>query len=228
MVNPASRSSADLLVVAITCFAAVLAFRPIGEQLARAPASMRVYALLAMQFAAAGAAPAALVALRAEPLSAYGLTCVRLVQSLALGVALASAYLTALSLTTGTVLLVPFGRHGVLRLALALPGAGGVIAPVLVVAVWGVAEGLFGVYFSAKAAEVAAALGLRGAPLVGALAFGTFNGLLHVAVGQGPHGFWTSGLSGTFVGLIPALTGNAWGGVLVQVLTNAAGPIANR
>lgn len=43
-------------------------------------------------------------------------------------------------------------------------------------------------------------------------------------MGQGWPGFWTSALSGIFVGLAPALTGNAWGGVLVQVLTNACGP----
>jgi hypothetical protein len=222
----ARRPAVDLLVVAVTCVAVVLAFPSLSALLARQPASLRVYALLAMQFAAMGAAPAVLVAVRREPLRGYGLVVARPGASMLLGLVLAAIYLAVVSVATGTVLVVPFGRHGVLRLARALPGADGVVAPALVVAVWGVAEGLFGVYFSAKAAELACALRVRGAAIVGALAFGAFNGVLHVAVGQGPRGFAVSALSGTFVGLVPALTGNAWGGVLVQVLTNAAGPAA--
>lgn len=215
----------DLLVVATTSAFAVLAFAPLASALSAAPAGTKIAVFSAMQLASAGAVPAILVALRRESLASYGLSRKRVGRSIGIGVALAAVYLAALSFASGSAVLVPFGRHGVLRLALAQPAAAGVLSSLLVLAVWGVAEGLYGVWFSAKASAVAQGFEVRGAPFVGPLVFGAFNGFLHVAVGQGWGGFWTSALSGSLVGLARAFSGNAWGGVLVQLLTNAAGPV---
>jgi len=54
-------------------------------------------------------------------------------------------------------------------------------------------------------------------------AFALFNGSVHLIVGQGFEGFVTSFASGYAIAVVPAVTGNAWGGSLVQTLTNAVG-----
>jgi hypothetical protein len=46
---------------------------------------------------------------------------------------------------------------------------------------------------------------------------------VHLIVGQGLEGFVESFASGYAIAIIPAVTGNAWGGLLVQTLTNAVG-----
>jgi hypothetical protein len=58
----------------------------------------------------------------------------------------------------------------------------------------------------------------------GVLAFGAFNALVHAIVGQGLGSVASSFLSGVLIPLEPAVTGNSWGSVLIQVLTNAVGP----
>jgi hypothetical protein len=58
------------------------------------------------------------------------------------------------------------------------------------------------------------------------LAFALFNGGIHLIVGQGIEGFITSFASGYAITVVPAVTENAWGGTLVQTLTNAVGSLA--
>ncbi|MFI5228330.1 MAG: hypothetical protein ACHQWU_04630 [Gemmatimonadales bacterium] len=59
----------------------------------------------------------------------------------------------------------------------------------------------------------------------GVLAFALFNGAVHVIVGQGLEGFLSSFASGYAIAVIPSVTGNAYGALLVQTLTNAAGHV---
>jgi hypothetical protein len=47
--------------------------------------------------------------------------------------------------------------------------------------------------------------------------------MIHFAIGQGIAGFATSVASGYAIGVIPAITENAWGSALVQTLTDAVG-----
>jgi hypothetical protein len=58
---------------------------------------------------------------------------------------------------------------------------------------------------------------------VGVLGFASFNGLIHLAIGQGFQGFMTSFASGYAIAVIPAVTENAWGSTVVQTLTDAVG-----
>ena len=109
-----------------------------------------------------------------------------------------------------------------MSLAAGLPA--GVVGLAAVVAVWGAAESFFGVFFARKLNE---ALGVRGRGWLsaGALGFASFNGLIHLAIGQGLEGFITSFASGYAIAVIPAVTGNAWGSALVQTLTEAVGKL---
>jgi hypothetical protein len=87
---------------------------------------------------------------------------------------------------------------------------------------WGFLEGFFGIYFSRKINVIVGHSG-RGWLCPGVLAFALFNGIVHVLVGQGLEGFLDSFASGYAIAVIPAVTGNAWGGTFVQTLTNAVG-----
>jgi hypothetical protein len=49
----------------------------------------------------------------------------------------------------------------------------------------------------------------------------------HLIVGQGLEVVITSFVSGYAVAVVPAVTGNGWGGTLVQTLTNAVGRFTN-
>lgn len=53
--------------------------------------------------------------------------------------------------------------------------------------------------------------------------FALFNGSIHCAIGQGIEGFLTSFASGYAIGVIPAVTDNAWGSAVFQTLTNSVG-----
>ena len=95
----------------------------------------------------------------------------------------------------------------------------------LTVVTWGFLEGFFGIYLARKVNALTRHSG-KGWFTPGVLAFALFNGGVHVLVGQGPEGFITSFASGYAIAVVPAVTGNAWGGTLVQALTNAVGKAA--
>jgi hypothetical protein len=92
------------------------------------------------------------------------------------------------------------------------------------IAAWGFFEAFFGVFFARKLNQVVGHKG-NGWLAPGALGFALFNGLLHAAVGQGRTGFLTSFASGYAIGVIPAVTRNAWGSCLFQTVTNAIGKL---
>lgn len=169
-----------------------------------------------------GLAPLTLIALRRERSSCYGLVRCNLPRSLALGIALAALYDLALSAHAGALLWIPFRRQPAIRMSLEAGLPLGLIGIVLTPLVWGVLEGFFGVYFARKTNLIVGHNG-SGWLTPGVIAFALFNGGVHLIVGQGVEGFVTSFASGYAITVVPAITGNAWGGILVQTLTNAAG-----
>jgi hypothetical protein len=130
----------------------------------------------------------------------------------------------AMSLHAGAVVWIPFRRHTAANMSLAAGFPASVAGLAVTVAVWGFLESFFGVFFSRKLNE---SLGLNGCGWLsaGALGFASFNGIIHLAIGQGFEGFVTSFASGYAIAVIPAVTENAWGSALVQTLTNAVGSL---
>lgn len=179
-------------------------------------------AAAAFQLLVEGTAPFTLMALRREGFASYGLVRRNIVRSLIVGLFLAVIYDAALSWHAGAVLWVPLRRQPAMRISLSLGFPLNLIGIAISVLIWGFTEGFFGVYFAKK---VNLALGRSGAGWFapGVLAFALFNGLVHLIVGQGMEGFISSFASGYAIAVVPAVTENAWGGTLVQTLTNAAG-----
>jgi hypothetical protein len=216
-------SAAVDLAIVIVVFGAGSLTVPFVNPILRQGHSLSIaFAAAAFQFLLEGLAPLALMALRHEPFSSYGLTRRNVGRSLALGLVLAVLYDLALSLRNAEPLWIPLRRQPAVRMSLAAGfplGLAGLAATILI---WGFLEGFFGIYFARK---VNLALGHNGcgwfAP--GALAFALFNGAVHLIVGQGLQGFLASFASGYAIAVVPAITGNAWGGTLVQTLTNAVG-----
>jgi hypothetical protein len=180
------------------------------------------FAAAGFQFVLEGMAPLALMVLRQERFSCYGLIRRNLGLSLGLGFALAVVYDLGLSWHAGALLWIPLRRQPAVRMSLAAGFPLGLAGLAITVLIWGFLEGFFGVYFARK---INLALGNNGCGWFtpGVVAFALFNGGVHLIVGQGFQGFVTSFTSGYAIAVVPAITGNAWGGTLVQILTNAIG-----
>ena len=224
-VLPDRRAAAIDLGAAIAFFLACSAAEPALDPLLRQGRGVvGVLVLAGYQFACEGLALLVIMVLRRERLSSYGFTQRNACRSLALGLALAALNDVAMSWRTGALLWLPLRRHSATRMSLAAGLPAGVVGLAAVVAVWGAAESFFGVFFARKLNE---ALGVRGRGWLsaGALGFASFNGLIHLAIGQGLEGFITSFASGYAIAVIPAVTGNAWGSALVQTLTEAVGKL---
>jgi len=178
--------------------------------------------LAAFQFTVEGLVPLLLIATRRERLSSFGFTRRNAGKSLALGVVFAAANDLALSFRAGASLWIPFRRHTAMRIALASGFPLNFVGIAITIASWGFLEAFFGVFFARRLNQILNHSG-TGWLAPGALGFGLFNGLLHFAIGQGIEGFLASFASGYAIGVIPAITGNAWGSALFQTLTNSVG-----
>jgi hypothetical protein len=174
---------------------------------------------------AEGLAPVTLMLIRQESFSRYGFTRNRLWPSLSLGLLLAFLYDAAMSFYAHAVLWIPLRRQPAIRIALAAGFPLNLLGILITIAVWGFLEGFFGIYFARKINILLGHSG-RGWLAPGVLAFALFNGGAHLIVGQGLEGFMTSFASGYAIAVVPAVTENAWGGTLVQALTNAVGKLA--
>jgi len=178
--------------------------------------------LAAFQLTVEGLVPLALIAIRRERLSGFGIAWRNAGKSLAFGVVFATVNDLALSFRTGAWLWIPFRRHTAMRMALASRFPLNFVGIVVTIASWGCLEAFFGVFFARRVNQILNQHG-TGWLAPGALGFGLFNGLLHFAIGQGIEGFLASFASGYAIGVIPAITGNAWGSALFQTLTNSVG-----
>jgi hypothetical protein len=230
MISSASSSPKKTRLAAVTDLGAVVAVLVVGSlavpvvnPVLRQGRSLSVaFAAAGFQFLLEGLMPVALMALRREPLSSYGFVQRNLGRSLGLGLALAVVYDLALSWHAGALLWIPLRRQPAIRMSLAAGFPLELAGFAVTVLVWGFFEGFFGVYFARKV-NLANGHSGRGWFAPGALAFALFNGGIHLIVGQGFEGFLTSLASGYAIGVVPAVTGNAWGSALVQTLTNAVG-----
>jgi len=216
------RGAIDLCATLVVFAIGSLALPVLNPLLRRGGGLGGALALAAYQFSLEGLAPTILILWHRERLSDFGLSRRGLWRSLSLAVALAVLYDAALSLRAGRWLWVPLARQPAVRMSLESVFPANLVGLAVVVAVWGAAEGFFGVYFWRKV-SAATQTNPHGWLAPGVLAFALFNGVVHLFVGQGIVGFVESFASGYAIAVIPAVTGNAWGGLLVQTLTNAAG-----
>lgn len=214
--------SVDLAIVLVAFAIGSISVPFVNPILRQAHGLAGAFSAALYQFLLEGLAPLTLMALRRERFSCYGLIRQHLGPSLAFGFALAVVYDLALSWHAGALLWIPFRRQPAVRMSLAagfplaLPGLA------VTILTWGFLEGFFGVYFARKM-NLALGHSGRGWFAPGTVAFALFNGSVHLIVGQGFQGFVTSFASGYAIAVVPAITGNAWGGTLVQTLTNAVG-----
>lgn len=212
----------DLAIVVAFFFACNLAEPALDPGLRRGFGLTGVFALAMYQFTLEGLAVLLIMAVRHERFSDYGFSRRNIGKSVALAFILAGAYDLAASLHAGALLWIPLRRQPAARMSLAAGLPLSVVGLVVTIVAWGFFEGFFGVFFARKLNQAVGNNG-RGWLSPGALAFALFNGLVHLAIGQGPQGFLFSFASGYAIAVIPAVTGNAWGGTLVQALTNAVG-----
>jgi hypothetical protein len=219
------RAAAIDLSIAVAFFLVCNAAEPALDPILRRGQGLTgVFALATYQFTLEGLAVLVIMAHRQERFSHYGFTMRNLGKSLLLAFVLGGIYDLALSWHASALQWVPLRRQPAVRMSLAAGFPLYVLGLAVTVVVWGFFEGFFGVFFARKLNQ---ALGNAGRSWLspGALGFALFNGLIHLAIGQGIQGFVFSFASGYAIAVIPAVTGNAWGGTLVQTLTNAVGKL---
>jgi hypothetical protein len=212
----------DLVIVILVFAAGSLSVPFLNPILRNGHGLIMVFGAAAFQLLLEGLAPFTLMALRREPFSDYGLIRRNVGRSLALGFVFALFYDLVLSWHAGAALWIPLQRQPAFRMSVAAGFPLGVAGLIVTIFTWGFLEGFFGIYFARKVNIMLSHSGC-GWLAPGVLAFAVFNGGVHLLVGQGLEGFLTSFASGYAIAVIPAVTGNAWGGTLVQSLTNAVG-----
>ena len=217
-------AAVDLLIVLAAFAIGSLSIPVLNPLLRHGRGLTGVLAAALYQLSLEGLVPAILISWRRERLGDFGLTSRNLGRSIALAVGLAIVYDILFSLHAGKVLWIPLARQPATKMSLALGMPTGLLGIAIVTFAWGAAEGFFGVYFARKF-SLATRTRRHGWLAPGVLAFALFNGLVHLLVGQGLLGFVDSFASGYAIAVIPAVTQNAWGGLLVQMLTNALGSV---
>ena len=221
---PKARSQAAVdLAITLFAFALCSLCVPYLNPRLRAAHGFRFLLAAALfQLCAESIAPLILLLARRESFSSYGFTWRHLKASLLLGLVLAAFYNALASIYAHAILWVPLRRQPAVRIALAADFPLNFLGIVIAIIVWGFLEGFFGIYFARKINIIFRHSG-HGWLAPGVLGFAFFNGCAHLIVGQGLEGFVTSFASGYAIAVVPAVTGNAWGGSLVQTLTNAVG-----
>ena len=126
------------------------------------------------------------------------------------------------SVISGSVLWVPLKRLDVIDLSWSQTFPIKFIGIVLAVIVWGAFEAFNSIFIAENINRLFKGE-VRGWLAPGPVIFAVLNGLVHLSVGQGLEGFLTGFLSGYMVTIISSLTGNAWGGIMIQILTNSTG-----
>lgn len=219
-----ARQQAGLdLVIVIAVFALGSLTVPLVNPTLRRGHGLPTALLAAMyQFMLEGIAPLALIARRRETPRDFALERTNAGRSLVFALLLAALYDAGMTWRAGAAMWVPLRRQPAIRMSLEAGMPLGLIGIVTTAAVWGALEGFFGVYFWRKVSRLVG-VDTAGWMDPGVLAFAAFNGGIHLVVGQGFEGFLTSFASGYAIAVIPATTGNAWGSLLFQTLTNAVG-----
>jgi hypothetical protein len=219
-----SAAAIDLAIVVVFFFVCYLSEPVLDPLLRRGRGLGMAFALAAYQFTFEGVAPLVIMAMRHERFSDYGFIRRNAVKSVVLALLLAMIYNAGMSWHAGAVLWIPLRRQSAVRMSLAAGLPLGLSGLAATVAAWGFFEAFFGVFFVRNLNQALGHDG-RGWLSPGALGFALFNGLIHLTVGQGFEGFVTSFASGYAIGVVPAVTTNAWGSALVQTLTNAVGKL---
>jgi hypothetical protein len=183
-----------------------------------------VLKLATFQFVAEGLIPLILMAVRHERLSDFGFSLRNSSKSLAFASVFAIMNNLGVSWHARDWLWMPFRRHSGVRMSLLLGFPENVLGVAVTVAIWGFLEAFFGVFIAKRVNQMLGSSG-KGWLSAGALAFALFNGSIHLVIGQSWPGFLTSFASGYVIGVIPALTENAWGSAVFQSLTNSVGKI---
>ena len=217
-------AAVDLAIALAFFFAANTSLKYFEPILRRGLGLSGVLQLATFQFVIEGLALFGIMAFRHERFADYGFTRRNFGRSLALGLAIAFLYDLFMSWNTNSLVWIPFRRHSAIRMSLADSLPASVAGIGVTIFIWGFVEGFFGIFFARKINQILNTLNL-GWRSPGAVGFGLFNGAIHLAIGQGWQGFAFSFLSGYGIAVVPAVTKNAWGGTLVQALTNAVGKL---
>lgn len=211
----------DLLIGALPMVAVLTLVMALGQDAVFAPVShapllVRVLYTACVQFAIAGLGPVLVMAIRREGFSAFGLKKEGALKSLLCGLLLSAVFVLYTYVKEGSLRYLPFRQVWLTEEALAAPFPSNVLSMALIAAAWGVFEGYNYVFFNRRINALAPVKipFLRLGPII----MGIMCVLVHGAVGQDMLTMLDTFLVVYLSLLIPELTGNAWGTILVFFL----------
>ena len=166
------------------------------------------------QFSVAGLGPVIVMLARRERFEQYGLVKENVAKSLSLGMLCIAAYVLYVFVSQGTIEWMPFRMVTITRPALQLQVPLNVLGILLIAASWGFFEG-FTLLFASKKID---SLAHRANPFLkpGPLVVVVLNILVHLSTGHTIDASWIASAAVIYVVLIiPELTRNSWGSVLI-------------
>ncbi|NMC55988.1 MAG: hypothetical protein GYA50_02035 [Eubacteriaceae bacterium] len=180
----------------------------------------RIIATASAQFAIAGLGAVIVMLLRKEKFTDYGLKKENIIKSLCIGAAFTVVYLTVIYFIEGGLTWMPFRQVDVTKPALSLGFPLNIIGIIIIALSWGFFEGYTLIYISKKINSLFNITNpfLKPGPLVIILC----NILIHMAMGQSFLNAASGSIATYVVVMIPELTGNSWGSILIfMMLWNA-------
>jgi hypothetical protein len=182
----------------------------------RLPVFNRIVAMAAAQFTIAGLGAVIIMLWRKERFSGFGLKKENIIKSLALGASFTILYLAATYVMEGSLNWMPFKQVDVTKPTLALEFPFNIIGICLIALSWGFFEGFNLIYISKKINSLFKIQNpfLKLGPLVIVIC----NILVHIAMGQSFLNAASGSIATYIVVIIPELTGNSWGSILIFLM----------
>lgn len=215
------RLNADLtiaLIVMGVALALVMIFgqRAVMATVADAPLLIRTLYTAFVQFSIAGLGAVLVMVIRREGFSAFGLKKEGAIKSLLFGAVLATVFVAYQWIKDGSVNYLPFSQVMLTKETLGAPFPVNVLSMAIIALTWGFLEGFNYVFFNAK---LNALIPIKIPYLrLGPIIMGIACIFIHGAVGQDMLAMLDAFLIVYLSLLIPELTGNAWGTILVFFL----------
>lgn len=202
----------------------LLAFTGIGVTTAlnllpyinKLPIFSKIAAMAAAQFAIAGLGAIIIMVWRKEKFKDFGLKKENSIKSLCVGAVFIMAYLAVTYFLEGSLNWMPFKQVDVTKPALALGFPLNIIGIVIIALSWGFFEGFNFVYISNKINNLFKISNPFLQP--GPLAIVVCNIMVHMAMGQTFLNAASGSIATYAVVMIPELTGNSWGSILIFML----------
>lgn len=218
----------DIIIMSLCFVISFPLFMYFYGQLGNISEGLKILFRSLAQFCTGGLGILIVIILRKESLKDYGISCKNIGKSVKFGLITAIVYIIFKSAASNTFLIIPMKKMANVQSALTLGFPFNILGIVLTFILWGVVEGFFYIALSKKIDNAVGIIPKNIWLSPGPIIFAVINeGLVHQGFFGGTDILQLAAglLVSYFIALIPRLTKNAWGGILLQTIQNGLGPL---